>query len=131
MRSIVRTTRVAIALVTVLVGLNLGDSRGAAASVHPPVAAPPSQAFGNFPLTFVENRGQTDSRVRYYAQGPRFAVYLTRRDIVLTFLKDAKVPTGDGHVLALRFVGANPAVAVDADRAQGIVSYLRGSEPSK
>ena len=26
-------------------------------------------AYANLPLAFVENRGQTDARVRYYAQG--------------------------------------------------------------
>ena len=29
------------------------------------------------PVSFVENRGQTDASVRYYAQGNRFAFYLT------------------------------------------------------
>jgi len=69
--------------------------------------------------------------VRYYAQGPRYAFYLTPRDIVLTFLKDGKVPSGVGHTLALRFVAANPAVTLDGDRQQGIVSYIRGLDPSR
>ena len=131
MRSTVRSTRAAVALATVLIALNLGDTRGSAAPNHRPVAGSPSPAFGDLPLTFVANRGQTDARVRYVAHGPRYAFYLTPRDIVLTFLKGGRVPSGDGHVLALRFVGANPAVTLDGERSQGIVSYIRGSDPSK
>src|SRR3984893_4108216 len=33
------------------------------------------KAYANLPLTFVENRGQTDSRVRYSAQGSGYAFY--------------------------------------------------------
>src|SRR6476646_7963888 len=131
MRSTVRSTRVAIPLATVLIVLNLGDSRGSAASDERHLAAPAAPAPGDLPLTFVANRGQTDARVRYVAQGPRYAFYLTPRNIVLTFLKGGRVPRGDGHVLALRFVGANPAVTIDGQRSQGIVSYIRGSDTSK
>ncbi len=43
------------------------------------------KAYATLPLTFVENRGQTDARVRYYAQGPRYAFYLTGEEVVLSF----------------------------------------------
>src|ERR1043165_7250948 len=105
MRSTVRSTRAAVALATVLVALNLGDTRGSAAPNHRPVAGSPSPAFGDLPLTFVANRGQTDARVRYVAHGPRYAFYLTPRDIVLTFLKGGRVPSGDGHRSEERRVG--------------------------
>src|SRR6266849_3492835 len=45
------------------------------------------KAYAKLPLTFVENRGQTDTRVRYVAQGSRNAFYLTREEIVLSFVK--------------------------------------------
>ena len=32
------------------------------------------QAYANLPLRFVENRGQTDARVRYHAQGERYVL---------------------------------------------------------
>ena len=129
MRSTIRSRRLPVAVATVAVALTLRETGGRAAVIRPSVAVP-FQA-NNLPLTFVENRGQTDARVRYYAQGPRYAFYLTPRDIVLTFLKDGKVPSGVGHTLALRFVGANPAVTLDGDRQQGIVSYIRGLDPSR
>src|SRR5262249_3936657 len=130
MRSAVRNTRITVAVTTVVVALTLWETGGRAASNRQSVAMP-SQAFGTFPLTFVENRGQTHAPVRYYAQGPRYAIYVTQRDMVLTFLKDGRVPSGDGHVLALRFLDANPAVALAGERSEGIVSYIRGLDPSK
>jgi hypothetical protein len=47
------------------------------------------KAYAKLPVTFVENRGQTDKRVRYYAQGPRYAFYLTREEVVLSLAKGA------------------------------------------
>ena len=63
-------------------------------------------AFAGLPLTFVENRGQVDGRVRFHAQGAGHAIYLTRDEIALTLRKDS----GKGVALALRFLGADPRV---------------------
>ncbi len=87
-------------------------------------------AYSNLPVTFVENHGQADSRVRFYAQGPRYAFHFTRDAALLTFTEDANARRG--VVLGLRFVGANPQVTVEgADRAAGEVNYLLGSDPSR
>ena len=61
-------------------------------------------AYADLPLTFVENRGQTDARVDFLAQGPRHAVYVTPEEIALTLQQRR----GAGVALALRFVGADP-----------------------
>src|SRR5207244_8493490 len=66
-------------------------------------AAPASAAFdanrdqvlnryANLPVAFVENRGQTDSRVRYYAPGSRYAFYLARDQVVLSFVRRSDAP---------------------------------------
>ena len=55
-------------------------------------------AYGKLPLTFVENRGQKDGQVRYYAHGNRYAFYLTRDGVMLSFAKGS---------MALRFVDAD------------------------
>jgi hypothetical protein len=47
-----------------------------AAVVKPPLAPP---SFATLPVAFVENRGQTDAAVRYYAQGDRYGFYFTDR----------------------------------------------------
>jgi hypothetical protein len=81
-------------------------------------------AYAKLPLAFVENRGQTDARVRYYAQGNRRAFYLTREEVMLSFEKETR-----GLALALRFLVSNPSVVVEGEeRAPGEVNYLRGKD---
>lgn len=85
-------------------------------------------AFAKLPVAFVENRGQMDARVRYYAQGPRYAFYLTPDDVRLSFLNERG---SDGVTLGLRFLGANPGAAMEGEaRAAGEVNYLRGDDPA-
>jgi hypothetical protein len=63
------------------------DRRGRAVSAAAGVVQSRDQvlnAYAKLPVTFVENRGQTDKRVRYYAQGPRYAFYLTPDQVVLS-----------------------------------------------
>src|SRR5215831_5003675 len=80
-------------------------------------------AYARLPLAFVENRGQQDDRVRYYAHGNRYAFYLTRDGVVLSFAKGS---------VALRFRRANPEVRLEgAELAAGTVNYIRGSDPSQ
>ena len=87
-------------------------------------------AYANLPVAFVENRGQADSRVRFYAQGPRYAFHFMRDAALLTFTEDANAARG--VVLGLRFVGANPGVTVEGDaRVPGEVNYLRGNDPGR
>jgi hypothetical protein len=82
-------------------------------------------AYAKLPLTFVENRGQTNARVRYYAQASRHAFYLTRDEVVLSLMKDET----RGLALALRFLGSNPrAVLEGEERAPGEVNYLLGKD---
>src|SRR6185295_18192420 len=71
------------------------------------------RAYASLPLAFVENRGQTDARVRFYAQGPRYAFHLTRDGAMLSFLESTAADRG--VTLGLRFVGANPRVAIDGE----------------
>ena len=86
-------------------------------------------AYASLPLAFVENRGQADPRVRFYAQGSRYAFHFTRDSAVLSFVADSSA--SQGVVLGLRFVGGNPHVAVEGEqRAPGELNYLRGSDPS-
>ena len=108
-------------------------------------------AFGNLPLTFVENRGQTDPRVRFYAQGPRFTFHLTSDEVVLSLIKDTHAGAStrrapvtpvavkeleqqetERAVLGLRFLGSNPRVVVEGhERSPGQVNYFHGQDPSR
>ena len=39
-------------------------------------------SFGNLPLSFIENRGQTDDTVSYYLKGREGTIYFTKQGIV-------------------------------------------------
>jgi hypothetical protein len=92
-------------------------------------SAPPQRhAYGDLPLTFIENRGQTDSRVVFHVQGPGQGIYLTKDAIALTLSK----PSGKGVALNLRFLGANPNPALSgAARAPGEANFLTGNDPKR
>ena len=84
-------------------------------------------AYAGLPLTFVENRGQADERVRFHAQGAGHAFYLTRDQIALTLQNDS----GRGVALGLHFLDADPRVVpVGSRRAPGTVNYLKGDDPA-
>src|SRR3954447_23172246 len=90
-----------------------------------------ADAFSKLPVSFTENRGQTDPAVRYYAQGNRFAFYMTPNEVMMSFLDrqravdDAQSPLG--LALALRFIDSDPLVEPQgAERSPGVVNDLRG-----
>ncbi|HEX7889446.1 MAG TPA: SBBP repeat-containing protein [Ramlibacter sp.] len=98
----------------------------------PPIAAAGNDAqraqvldaYGKLPLTFVENQGQADSRVQFYARGARHALFFTRQEIVLSLAQEGS--------LALRFVGANPQAAVEGEEpAAAQTHYFRGNDPAQ
>src|SRR5690242_10650253 len=47
------------------------------------------KAFGNLPLSFEANRGQTDSRVRFLSHGNGYTLFLTPAEAVLTMNRPA------------------------------------------
>ncbi len=49
-----------------------------------------NKAYGNLPLSFEANRGQTDSSVNYVARGPGYNIFLTPGEAVLTFQNSGK-----------------------------------------
>ena len=115
----------AIPAVSALVALTIFAAVPAAAqATH--VGTPPgvkersaTEAYSKLPITFVENRGQTHGRVRYFARGPHYAFFLTSNEVVLSLAKKSRGPAlentaaqslPDGVALGLRFLGANPKV---------------------
>lgn len=110
-----------------------------------------SAAFGNLPLSFEANRGQTDARVQYLARGPGYVVLLTPGEAVIKLrtptasagpadhapqsaLRVGRRPGRDQaeSVLRLRLVEANPRARVTArDPLPGVVSYFIGNVPGQ
>jgi hypothetical protein len=127
-----------LGVAVLLLGAAWAGDRGEPALVEaPPGTVVDEPALGGLPVTFVENRGQLDPRVRYYAQGSRYAFFFTPEEVVLSFEQTPAgpaVPTAQpetrGVALALQFRDASPDVEVrGADRAPGHVNYLRGDDP--
>jgi hypothetical protein len=107
-----------------------------------------TRSLGRMPLSFIENRGQVDSRVPYYVEGRDTSLYFTAGGMTLVQterkrgngsrkgrLEKASLgrlipqkPEAVSHwVVNLDFVGANPNPKIAAtDKLPGIVSYFRG-----
>ena len=74
-----------------------------------PVVAPD---FGQLPLSFIPNAGQTDQAVRFQAHGYGGTLFFTPAEVTLVLppTSDHRPPAAkQPAVVSLRFVGANPA----------------------
>ena len=137
-----------------LVGLgSLLLAHGAGLVSEPPAAAappPPRLSMASFPISFVENRGQTDPHVRFYTPG-RHSVAFTPSGV--TFVvheakrspseaeespagtgsarRTARVGTAEaaGWAVQLTFPGARAGVVPEAgDETETRISYFHGSQ---
>ncbi|MFZ3216676.1 MAG: choice-of-anchor D domain-containing protein [Candidatus Acidiferrales bacterium] len=116
--------------------------RGAPASSAAPHA---SGAYGNLPLSFEPNRGQTDARVKYLARGKGYTLFLTPTKEVLALRHtipspanpssklDPKVPAKYSRtVLEFELAGANQDAQISgAERQAGVTNYYLGNDPAK
>ena len=86
-----------------------------------------SAAYGQLPLSFEANQGQTDSQVNFLSRGAGYSLFLTPTKAVLSLKQ------GDtSNVVGMRMVGANPASrAVGLDKQAGVSNYFIGNDPSK
>ena len=83
-------------------------------------------SYGNLPLAFEANQGQTSTRFDFLARGSGYALALTPSEAVLNLRQG----TG-GDVLRLQIVGANPsAQVVGRDQLITKTNYLIGNDPT-
>ena len=125
-----------LAASAVAIGLALPAQQKAAEPALTEQQQAAAEAYAKLPVSFVENRGQTDSRVRYYAQGNGYGFYLTPSEVMLSFAKPdestSSADSSEGVALALQFLGSNPRVQPQgSDRADGVINYLRGDDPNQ
>src|SRR5262249_35907613 len=71
----------AVAAIAIWIGNHPTDSVQAATSA--PSHEEALSTYAKLPLAFVENRGQRDPRVAYYARGSHVAFYFTQEEVVL------------------------------------------------
>src|SRR5438093_28989 len=103
-------------------------------------------AFGQLPLSFEANRGQTDSQVRFLSRGPQHTLLLAPTEAVLVFItrehpeggerqgtkaKLAKPRPATRTALGMTFLGANPDVRVTGrEELPGKANYFIGNDPA-
>jgi hypothetical protein len=99
-----------------------------------------SANYGQFPMSFEANQGQTDGQVSFLTRGPGYALFLTPNEAVLS-LETPTAPTpaagavsqaAAGDVLRVQLIGANVAPSViGLDQLPGTTNYLIGDDPSR
>ena len=97
------------------------------------VSAPDRRArqnrYGQLPLAFEENRGQSDGRVHYLARGSGYGLFLTSTEAVLALHRGNR--NGKAGVLRMGLVGARRTAVAGEGALAGRVNYLRGSNRSR
>src|SRR5215469_5010532 len=92
------------------------------------------KAYGQLPLMFEPNVGQTDGRVKFLARGTGYGLFLTKDEAVLSLVsqKSASDKTQLTSVVRMRLVGANadPDTA-GVDALPGKSNYFIGNDPRK
>jgi hypothetical protein len=91
------------------------------------------RAFGDLPMRFEANVGQTDGRVRFAARGNRGSLFLTPTEAVLILGRGGAGAAGQAPAaLRLRMAGANPAPRIDGEaELEGTSNYLVGSDRTR
>ncbi len=98
------------------------------AAAFPAAAATHTSAYGQLPLTFERNEGQTDPAVRYLSRGRGYALFLTSTEAVLR-LKGAG---GEGATVRWQIAGGNREAQVAGEGSMpGRSNYLLGNDPAQ
>ena len=56
-----------------------------------------AQSYGQMPMYFIENRGQVDKQVKYYARGRGHTMFFTKEGLVMTLARPGKAGRGRGR----------------------------------
>jgi hypothetical protein len=85
-------------------------------------------AWGQLPLRFEPNQGQTDPQVRFLARGAGYGLFLTPNQTVLTLHPSGRSTS----VIQMQLAGANSAARVTgANPLPGRSNYFIGNDPAK
>jgi len=117
---------------TLLLGANRPQTTPA--SAESPAAevakARARQTYGKLPMSFEENRGQTDRRVRFLSHGQGYSMFLTSSGVVLR-LQSSPGETGNQAAIGMDFSGAKAQSVMGEERQTARSSYFVGNDPSK
>ena len=83
-------------------------------------------AYGQLPLSFQINKGQTNPRVNFLTQGAGYTTFLTPTGAVMELQQGNR-----GNVVAMNLVGANPGSrAVGLDKQSEVSNDFAGKRPA-
>lgn len=86
-----------------------------------------SKTYGNLPLAFEANEGQTDEQVKFLSRGSGYSMFLTPTETVLSLSKDDRATA-----IRMGLVGANPKPKMAGEeKLPGKNNYLIGNDPKK
>jgi hypothetical protein len=97
-------------------------------------------SYGQIPLSFEANQGQTEKQVRFLTRGSGYTLFLTDDAAVLTLQGAARQSAlvggnqsiEDPAFLRMNLVGANHSPKVSGlDEQQGKTNYFTGNDPTK
>ena len=89
-------------------------------------------AYGQLPLGFEANQGQTDPQVDFLARGAGYALYLTPSQAVLALKGGSVALAAASTVLRMELIGSNPeAQATGLEPLSGTSNYLVGNDSSQ
>ncbi len=148
------------ALLATLAGIQPSEPP-TATDVTPAQKGQVKENFGQLPLYFEENVGQTDAQVHFFTRGPGYGLFLTSTEAVMV-LSEPTPPESDvlasggacprracdplaehtagtspaarqqGAVVRMQLVGANATPAVTGhDEQPGKINYFLGNDPAK
>ena len=110
------------------------------------------EAYGKLGVSFEENRGQVDERVRFLSRRGGATLFLTNDEASFVLSAPAEKGTGapvesspaarargtqrrerpESHAVSMKFESANPWAEIVGERElEGKINYLRGDDPSK
>ena len=88
----------------------------------------PVTGYGQLPLAFEANQGQSDDQVRFLARGEGYSLFLTPTEAVLSL----RAPEPSSTVVRMRLDGANTqSTLTGLDPLAGTSNYLIGNDPGR
>jgi hypothetical protein len=117
-------------------GASSGPGLALASTAAPGSGAAAARArYGQAPLTFEPNQGQTGSGASYLARGLGYNLFLSATETTLGLQKRLRAPGStieQRGVLRMQLVGANPLAQAQAlEQQPGRSNYVHGRNPSQ
>jgi len=123
-------TSLSVMLLVSLGMLSIAANRISTGRVAEKIKAQALVNYGKLPLSFEENHGQTDARVKFLSHGSYYEILLAPSEVFLNLRSAGKARRES--TVQMSFPGAKSApVMVGGERQGAISSYFIGNDPAK